>query len=47
MKEDIFIHQAKYMKDLMKFNMDELEHVSTLMSTAMALDPDENSEAVD
>jgi hypothetical protein len=32
-KEDIFRHQAKYMKDL--------------MSTAAALDLDENSEAVD
>jgi hypothetical protein len=47
-KEDIFIHQAKYMKDLMKkFNMAELKPVSTLMSTTAALDPDENGEAVD
>jgi isopentenyldiphosphate isomerase len=47
-KEDIFIHQAKYMKDLMKkFNMVELKPVSTPMSTAAALDPDENGEAVD
>jgi isopentenyldiphosphate isomerase len=47
-KEDIFIHQGKYMKDLMKkFNMAELKPVSTLMSTAAALDPDENGEAVD
>jgi isopentenyldiphosphate isomerase len=44
----IFIHQAKYMKDLMKkFNMAELKPVSTPMSTAAALDPDENGEAVD
>jgi isopentenyldiphosphate isomerase len=43
-----FIHQAKYMKDLMKkFNMDDLKPVSTLMSTATLLDPDENGEAVD
>jgi hypothetical protein len=36
------------MKDLMKkFNMDELKPVSTLMSTAMSLDLDENSEAID
>jgi hypothetical protein len=36
------------MKDLMKnFNMAELKPVSTPMSTAMALDPDENGEAVD
>jgi isopentenyldiphosphate isomerase len=46
--EGIFIHQAKYMKDLMKkFNMAEIKPVSTLMSIAAALDPDENSEAVD
>jgi isopentenyldiphosphate isomerase len=48
MKEDIFIHQAKYMKDLMKkFNMAELKPVLTLMSTATSLDPDENGEAID
>jgi hypothetical protein len=48
MKQDIFVHQAKYTKDLIKkFNMAELKPVSTLMSTATALDPDENGEAVD
>jgi hypothetical protein len=47
-KEDIFIYQAKYTKDLMKkFNMTELKPVSTPMSTTVALDPDENSKAVD
>jgi hypothetical protein len=47
-KEDIFIHQAKYMKDLMKkFNMAKLKPVSTLMSTAAVLDPNENDEAID
>jgi hypothetical protein len=47
-KEDIFIHQAKNTKDLIKkFNMAELKPVSTSMSTAMTLDPDENGEAVD
>jgi hypothetical protein len=36
------------MKDLKKkFNMDELKPVSTMMSTATSLDPDENSEVVD
>jgi hypothetical protein len=30
-----------------KFNMAELKPVSTLMSTTMALDPDENGEVVD
>jgi hypothetical protein len=38
----------KYTKDLMKkFNMAELKPLSTLMSTATALDPDENGGAVD
>jgi hypothetical protein len=47
MKEDIFIYQAKYMKELMKkFNIAELRPMSTLMSTAAALDLDENGEAV-
>jgi hypothetical protein len=47
-KKDIFIHQAKYTKDLMKkFNMNELMSVSTLMSMTTVLDLDENSEAVD
>jgi hypothetical protein len=47
-KEVIFIHQAKYMKDLMKkFNMTELKPMSTLMRMAVALDLDENGEAVD
>jgi hypothetical protein len=46
-KEDIFIHQVKYTKDLMKLNMAELKPVSTLMSTTAALDPDENGDVVD
>jgi hypothetical protein len=47
-KECIFIHQAKYTKDLMKkFNMTELKPMSTPMSMAAALDSDENSETVD
>jgi hypothetical protein len=47
-KQDTFMHQAKYTKDLMKkFNMAELKPLFTLMSMATALDPDENSEAVD
>jgi hypothetical protein len=33
-KQGTFVHQSKYMKDLMKkFHMDELKPVSTLMST--------------
>jgi hypothetical protein len=48
MKQGIFVHQAKYIKDLMKkFNMAELKPMSTPMSMAMALDLDENGEAVD
>jgi hypothetical protein len=36
------------MKDLMKkFNMAELQPLSTLMSTDTTLDPDENGEVVD
>jgi hypothetical protein len=43
MKQGTFIHQAKYTKDIMKkFNTVELKLVSTPMSTAMALDQDEN-----
>jgi hypothetical protein len=48
MKQCIFVHHVKYAKDLMKkFNMAELKPMSTLMSTATTLDPDENGEAID
>jgi hypothetical protein len=48
MKQGTFLYQAKYTKYLMKkFNMDELKPVSTPMSTATLLDPNENEEAVD
>jgi hypothetical protein len=48
MKQYTFVHQAKYMKELMKkFNMAELKLVSTLMSSAASLGPDEDGEAVD
>jgi hypothetical protein len=47
-KQGIFVHQAKYMKDLMKkFNMAELKPVSTPMSSAASLGPDEDGEVVD
>jgi hypothetical protein len=47
-KQDTFVHQAKYMKDLMKkFNMAELKPVSTLMSSAVSHGPDEDGEIVD
>jgi hypothetical protein len=47
-KQGTFVHQAKYMKDLMnKFNMAKLNPVSTLMSMATSLGPDEDGKAVD
>jgi hypothetical protein len=47
-KQGIFMHQAKYTKDLIKkFNMTELNVVSTLMSSAASLGPDEDGEHVD
>jgi hypothetical protein len=47
-KHGTFMHQAKYMKDLMKkFNMVELKPVSTPMSYAASLGPDEDNEVVD
>jgi hypothetical protein len=47
-KQDTFIHQTKYTKDLMKkFNMAKLNPMSSLMSMAMMLNPDENGEEVD
>jgi hypothetical protein len=46
-KQGTFVHQAKYMNDLMKkFNMAELKPVSTPMSSAASLGPNEESEAV-
>jgi hypothetical protein len=48
MKQGTLVHQAKYTKDLMKkFNMAELKLVSTLMSSAASLGPDEDGEVVD
>jgi hypothetical protein len=47
-KQGTFVHQAKYMKDLMKkFNMAELKPASTPISSAASLGPDEDGEAVD
>jgi isopentenyldiphosphate isomerase len=47
-KQGIFMHQAKYTKDLMKkFNIAELKPVCTPMSSAASLDPDEDGETVD
>jgi hypothetical protein len=47
-KQGTFVHQAKYMKDIMKdLNMVELKPVSTPMSTATSLGPDEDGQAID
>jgi hypothetical protein len=46
-KQGTFVHQAKYTKDLMKkFNMTELKPVSTPMSSAASLGPDEDGDAM-
>jgi hypothetical protein len=48
MKQSTFVHQAKYTKDLMKkFSMMRLKPVSTPMSFAISLGPDEDGETVD
>jgi hypothetical protein len=47
-KEATFVHQAKYMKDILKkFKMDDSKPLSTLMSTTTALDANEDGEPVD
>jgi hypothetical protein len=48
MRQGTFVHQAKYMTDVMKkFDMAELKSVSTLMSSVASLGPDKDGEAVD
>jgi hypothetical protein len=48
MKQDTFMHQAKYTNDLMKkFNMAGLKSVSTPMSSVASLGPDEDGKAVE
>jgi hypothetical protein len=47
-KQDTFVHQVKYTKDLMKkFNMVEVKPVSTPMSSTVELGSDEDGEVVD
>jgi hypothetical protein len=47
-KEGIFVHQAKYRKDILKkFKMDDSKPLSTLMSMTTMLDADEDGEPVD
>jgi hypothetical protein len=46
-KEGIFVHQDKYTKYILKkFKMDDSKPLSTLMSTTIALDTDEDGEHV-
>jgi hypothetical protein len=47
-KEGTFVHQAKYIKDIVqKFKMEDSKAMATPMSTATALDADEEGEHVD
>jgi hypothetical protein len=47
-KQGTFVHQAKYTKHLIKkFDMVDAKPVTTTMSTMIALDPDEDGEAID
>jgi hypothetical protein len=47
-KEETFVHQTKYTKDILKkFKMDDSRPMSTQMSTTTALDADEDGEPVD
>ncbi|XP_066344265.1 uncharacterized protein [Miscanthus floridulus] len=46
--EGTFVHQGKYMKDVLKkFAMDDAKPISTPMPTSAALDADEDGEPVD
>ena len=48
MEEDIFINQAKYMKDLLKkYRMEGCKKISTLMVTSTKIDADELGKIVD
>jgi hypothetical protein len=47
-KEGTFVHQANYMKNILKkFKMDNSKPLSTPMSTTTALDADKDEEPVD
>src|SRR5579883_2513098 len=47
-KEGTFVHQGKYMKDVLKkFDMGDSKPLSTPMAMMTALDADEDGEAVD
>jgi hypothetical protein len=46
-KEGTFVHQAKYMKYILKFKMDDSKPLLTPMSTTTTLDADEDGGPVD
>ena len=47
-REEMFMHQGKYTKDLLKkFDMSEAKPLLMPMSTTTALDADEKGEAMD
>ena len=47
LKEETFINQAKYIRDLLKrFNMKETKTMKTLMSSSIKLDKDEKGKSV-
>ena len=48
MNEDIFINQAKYMKDLLKkYGLERRKKISTPMATSTKLDADEVGKTID
>ena len=48
LKEDIFINQAKYIRDLLKkFNLEEVKTKSTPMGSSIKIDMDEKGKPVD
>ena len=48
LKEDIFINQAKYIKNLIKkFGMEDAQPMSTPMGTSTKLDNDEGGKPID
>ena len=48
LEEDIFINQAKYVKDLLKkYGLEGCKKISTLMVTSTKLDADESGKVVD
>ena len=47
LREETFINQAKYIKDLLKkFNMEEVQTMRTVMSSSIKLDKDEKGKSI-